>query len=61
MAKYFLNQEEYKRDQKFGHYQQKFLEKYKITHDHDKAKELVFKDWPEYKELFGRIEFPDYK
>lgn len=60
MSTYFLNKEQYELDLKFQHYQKKFLEAYSTEHDHEKAKQKVFKNWPEYGYLFGPIQFNIY-
>lgn len=59
--KVYLIKEAYDLDNKFDHYQKKFTEAFKICNDHGEAKRMVFITWPEYKELFGAIDFPEYQ
>jgi hypothetical protein len=60
MAKVYLPKERYDLELKFEWYQKKFLEAFKKSGDYYLAKEAVFILWPEYRELFQAVDFPEY-
>lgn len=55
MAEYYLNKEMYMLDLKLQHYVKKLREAFSKVGNYEKAKTEVFKNWPEYKTLFGTL------